>query len=287
MVALSRLKATFEACFGLFRQSMHENIGFRLAKEWHAETAPPREAHRVTSKDVRATLSGCTTWRSDCGKCTSEDHLSQHYACRQSGPEAGRKQGFWEVAVAWAKAYGQARGYTCTVRDAIHMFLHKFTERWPCGYSASIQIRSPPDVPCHCSFTQPNTCIHSLAATAACRHSPSYMRTVHQCHGWPVPRATSLPCLCRRYFIQNWQHGQESRVGWRQNEESAILGRCSEACSSHPAFVCGCWVFSLLQAAFQVSSRLHSSWFMWKPAWWCTTIISETIKCWCVRVNCI
>ena len=36
---------------------------------------------------------------------------------------------------------------------------------------------------------------------------------------------------------------------------------------------------------FQVSRRLHS--FMWKSAWWCTTIIAETIKCWCVRVNCI
>ena len=56
MVALSRLKATFEACFGLFRQSMHENIGLRLAKEWNAETVPSRKAHRVTSKDVRATL---------------------------------------------------------------------------------------------------------------------------------------------------------------------------------------------------------------------------------------
>ena len=31
-------------------------MGSRLAKEWHAETAPPCEAHRATSKDVRATV---------------------------------------------------------------------------------------------------------------------------------------------------------------------------------------------------------------------------------------
>ena len=51
-------------------------MGSRLAKEWHVETAPPCEEHRATD------FQRCTcystrkaTW--DCGKCTSEDHLSQ------------------------------------------------------------------------------------------------------------------------------------------------------------------------------------------------------------------
>ena len=165
MVALSRLKATFEACFGLFRQSMHENIGLRLGKEWHAESAPPREAHRVTSKDVRATLY-CTTWRSDCGKCTSEDHLSQ-YACRQSGPEAGRKQVFWEVTVAWAKAYGQAR---------VIMWVMPFT-----GFSTNSALTLL--ILCEHSKPQPTWCtlplllystqhLHPFTGRNSCGHSP-------------------------------------------------------------------------------------------------------------------
>ena len=75
----------------------------------------------------------------------------------------GENKFFWEVTVAWAKAYGQARGY---VSDAIHRFLHNFNVD-SCGYSASIRSRSPLDVPYHCSFTQPNTCIRSLASRAA------------------------------------------------------------------------------------------------------------------------
>ena len=77
----------------------------------------------------------------------------------------GENKFFREVTVAWAKAYGQARGYNY-VSDAIHRFLHNFNVD-SCGYSASIRSRSPLDVPCHCSFTQPNTCIRSLAARAA------------------------------------------------------------------------------------------------------------------------
>ena len=114
MVALLRLKATFEAWKSNFRglswtfSPKYENMGSRLAKEWHVETAPPCEEHRATSKDVRA--STCTrkaAW--DCRKCTSEDHLSQRVLRMQaanlvlkreennffSGSDCGLSRGVW------------------------------------------------------------------------------------------------------------------------------------------------------------------------------------------------
>ena len=57
MEALSRLKTTFEACIGLFSPTEQENIRSQLMKGCHAEAALPREAHRATSKDVRANVS--------------------------------------------------------------------------------------------------------------------------------------------------------------------------------------------------------------------------------------
>ena len=61
MVALLRLKATFEALSWTFWPK-YENMGSRLAKEWHVEAAPPCEEHRATSKDVglRATVRGAS-----------------------------------------------------------------------------------------------------------------------------------------------------------------------------------------------------------------------------------
>ena len=61
---------------------------------------------------------------------------------------------------------------------AIHWFL---CNKFNVDLVDSIQSRSLLGVPCHCSFTQPNTCIRSLAATAAditmdglCQELPAY-----------------------------------------------------------------------------------------------------------------
>ena len=94
--------------------------------------------------------------------------VSVSCACRQSGPEAKRKHVFREVTVAWAQAYGQGDSLVSLQQ----------VQRWPCGYFPSMQSRSLLAVPCHCSFTQPNTCIRSLASTInSCWHSPFLMRT--------------------------------------------------------------------------------------------------------------
>ena len=96
MVALSRLKATSEAWKSNFRGlsltfwPKYENMGSRLAKEWRVVTAPPYEAHRSTSKDARLQKQHGTAENAR-ARTTS---VSVSCACRQSGPEAGRKQVF-------------------------------------------------------------------------------------------------------------------------------------------------------------------------------------------------
>ena len=144
---------------------------------------------------------------------------------------------FREVTVAWTEAYGQG-----CVHDAIHWFLHKFNY-WPCWYSPSIQSCSPLDVPCHCSFTQPNSC----------GHSPFLMRTSSWMARLDCATGSSQPtssCSCGRSLEAQWQHGrsgcQESRLVETEWGQSVTLGRCSEDGSSRPAFFCGCCASFLL-----------------------------------------
>ena len=139
---------------------------------------------------------------------------------------------FREVTVAWAQAYGQGDSLVSLQQ----------VQCWPCGYSPSIQSRSLLGVPCHCSFTQPNTCIRSLAATAA---------GIPLSHGWPVPGAASLwhTLLVRKVFHSKltawkiWRPKKSSRVETERGWIICPLDRCSEDGSSHQylAFFCGCW----------------------------------------------
>ena len=128
MEALSRLKATVEACIGLFRQLNMKTLSRDswLVKGCHAEAAQPREAHRATSKDVRANVSD--TPRQKQHRCAEHARLRctslSHRALTHAGNPVliGRKQVFFrEVTVAWTEAYRQDY-----VNDAIHWFLHKF-----------------------------------------------------------------------------------------------------------------------------------------------------------------
>ena len=77
-----------------------------LPKMYALQYTPQQRQHR-TAKNARAR--------------TTSTSVSVPYACRKSGPEAGRKQDFSEVTVAWANAYEQVYA-----NDAIHWFLHRF-----------------------------------------------------------------------------------------------------------------------------------------------------------------
>ena len=207
MVALSRLKATFVAWksnfWGLYWTfwPKFENMGSRLAKEWHVVTTPACEAHRATSKDAFATVQS----KSKMGLRKMHERGPPQSACPvQAGNLVLKREEnkfFREVTVVWAQAYGQGDSLVSLQQ----------VQRWLCGYSPSIQSRSLLGVPCHCSFTQPNTCIRSLAATAAdiimdglCQELPAY----------------GTPCSCGRCFIQSWQRG--SSVIWLPRKSSRV-----------------------------------------------------------------
>ena len=99
--ATSRLvKATFEACLGLFRQNM-KTLG-RLERP--AETPPPREAHRATSKDVHLLNKSNTGLRKMHEPGAPQAACPTHEGILVLG-ETGRKQVFFrEVTAAWAEA---------------------------------------------------------------------------------------------------------------------------------------------------------------------------------------
>ena len=77
----------------------------------------------------------------------------------------------------WITAFFPARSKVVSY-DVLH---HTLVQRWHLvdTLRASVQSRSLLTVPCHCSFTQPNTCIHWFTDrnTRGCGHSPFSMRT--------------------------------------------------------------------------------------------------------------
>ena len=178
--------------------------GSRLAKEWHVVTAPPCEARRATSKDVRATVQSKSNSGTAENARARTTPVSVSCACRQSGPEAGRKQVFSgsDGGLSTGVWTGRFTGFS-TTSSTLTLWI----------YSPSIQSRSLLGVPFHCSFTQPNTCIRSLAATAA------DIPLGHH-HGWPVKGAASLwqTLLVRKVFHSKltaweiWLPRKSSRV---------------------------------------------------------------------------
>ena len=165
MVALSRLKATFEACLGLFRQNMKT-----LGREWRrgGMQKPRRRVRRTEPLPTIYSLQ-YTRRQSNFGLRRMHGRGPPQSACpthagnlvlkpRRKQVFSGSDGGAWSCRGIWT--------YVVYVRDAIHWFLHEFNVDLVDTVQA-IQSRSPFDVPCHCSFTQPNTCILSLASTAA------------------------------------------------------------------------------------------------------------------------
>ena len=116
----------------------------RFAKGWHAEAALPREAHRATSKDVRANVSDTPRQKQhrtvENARLRSTS-LSQRALTHADNPVLiGRKEVlFWEVTVAWTEAYGQ--NY---LHEAIHWFLHKFKIR---AFKAAARLMCPATAP--------------------------------------------------------------------------------------------------------------------------------------------
>ena len=247
MVALSRLKATSEAWKTNFRGlsltfwPKYENMGSRLAKEWHVVTAPPCEAHKGAliknlhqqpQKElsffvaVGANFFSTPPWRTeleplpkmyalqytppkatwDCGKCTSKDHLSQRVL---------RMLAIWSWSGKKTSFFGKWRWPEHRrMNRAIHWFLYnKF------NVDLVDTLRAFKAAACLvCPATAP-----LLNATPASVHWPQQLRT------FPLMRTSSwmacarstpaygIPCSCGKCLIQSWQHGrsgcQESRVG--------------------------------------------------------------------------
>ena len=207
-------KSNFWGLYWTFSPTEHENIGSRLAKGWHAEVALPREAHRATSKDVRANVSD--TLRQKQHRTVENARLrsislSQRALTHAGNPVLiGRKQ----VLLGELSDSGLDRVIWTGLSAWCHSLVSPQVQNWPCWYSPSIQSRSPLDVPCHCSFTQPNSC----------GHSPFLMET----SSWMARLCQELPaCFARAEgvsFEAQWQHGrsgcQKSTSWWKQNEDN-------------------------------------------------------------------
>ena len=168
MVALSRIKATFEAWKSNFRGlswtfwPKYENMLHRVAT---------REGVACGNRAAAAVWGAPSHFQDVCATVQSKSNMGLRKMHERGPPQSAcpahagnlvlkreESKFFREVTVpAWAQAYGQGDSLVSLQQ----------VQRWPCGYSPSIQSRSLLGVPCHCSFTQPNTCIRSLAATAA------------------------------------------------------------------------------------------------------------------------
>ena len=95
MGALSRLKATFEACLGLFRQKM-KTLGRESRRVGMQNSKPRRRVRRTEPLPTMYSLQYTRHSRQKQLR-TAENawaraaSVSVPYACRQSGPEASEK----------------------------------------------------------------------------------------------------------------------------------------------------------------------------------------------------
>ena len=273
MVALSRLKATFEACPGLF--SPKHRLASREGVAWRNRAAAWGALSHF--KDVSA-----TAWRSDCGKCTSEDHLSQRALCMQAiWSWSGEKTSFfgkWRW-LGQRPAYGQARGYmwvmpftgfsttsTLTPVDTLRAF--EAAARLMCHATAPLLNRTP-------AFVHWLQELRAFPFLIWGHHHGSWM----ECARNYQPTVLVQPEKVFQSKLTAWQ---ESRVGWRQN--SSNLPHWASAVNMvlliQPSSAAAEWAFSLLRAAFSGQQQAAFK-IMWRAAWCFTAIITETIMLMC------
>ena len=227
MVALSRLEAIFEAWKSNFRGlswtfgPKYENSGSRLAKEWHVEIAPPCEAHRATSKDVRATVHSS---ESNMGLRKMHERGQTQSAClaaacrqSRSGLEAGRKQVFSGSDGGLGRGIWTGLWWVMPFTDAFTGFsTSSALTLW--NHVGLLSEHSKP-LPAWCALplllysTQQ---LHLFTSHNSCGHSPAFsMRT----SSWVACARSCQPCSCGRCFIQSWQHG---RSGCQEIKSSRV-----------------------------------------------------------------
>ena len=204
MVALSRLKATFEACFGLFRQNMKT-----LGRE-SRRGGMQKPCRRVRRTEPLPTTRTCYTVRSstketsDCGECMGEGRgrLSQR---------ALRMQAIWPEASEKASLLGKWRwlGHAEEYGHMGCMYVIPFTA-FSTSSTLTLWILSK-----H-SKLQPVWCalpllhystqhLHPFTCLNSCGHSPFLMRR----SSWMVWAGSCQPTLfVRKVFhskLTEWQ----------------------------------------------------------------------------------
>ena len=258
--------------------------------EWHVETAPPCEAHRATSKDVRATVHSS---KSNMGLRKMHERGQTQSAClaaacRQSGPEAGRKQLFfgkwrwlgqsWGCGE-WCHSRMQFTGFS--TNSALTLWSHVgllsgHSKPQPAWRALSLLLYSSQQ-------------LHPFTSHSSCRHSPFSMRTSSwvACARSCQPMAY-LACAEGVSFKADSMADLAAKKVESGGDRKRIIcpsGRCSEDGSSHryQDFYCSCWViFSpYYEATFSGQQELHSR-FLWRPPWCFITIITETITSMCL-----
>ena len=272
MVALSRLKATFEACPGLF--SPKHRLVSREGVAWR---------NRAAAWGALCHFQRCQRYSMKIGLRKMHERGSPQSACPMHAGNLVLKRGenkvFREVTVAWAKAYGQARGYmrvmpftgfsttsTLTPVDTLRAF--EAAALLVCHATAPLLNRTP-------AF------VHWLQELRAF----PFLIWGHHHGSWMVCARNYQPTVRvqpEKVFQSKLTAWQESRVGWRQN--SSNLPHWASAVKMvlliQPSSAAAEWAFSLLRAAFSGQQQAAFK-IMWRAAWCFTTIIAETIMLMC------
>ena len=263
MVALSRLKATFEAWKSNFRGlswafwTKYEHMGSQLANEWHVVTAPRCEAHRATSKDVRVTVHSS---KSNMGlrkmherwppESAGPAHAGNLVLKREennffSGSDGGLSTGVWT---------GRFTGFSTTSSTLTLWILSEHSQPQPAWCDLPLLLYSTQHL--H-PFTGRNSCGHSpfLMRTSsswkACSRSCQPMAYLACVEGFSF-KADSMEDLAakkiesgrNRKRMDNLPIGQVQWSGFFSSISSLLLWLLSE--------------FSSLRAALSGQQELHS-----------------------------
>ena len=283
MVALSRLKATFEACPGLFSPK-----------------------HRLASREGVAWRNRAATW----GALSHFQRCQRYVYSMKIGLRKIHERGYWSPQSACPMHAGNLvlkRGENKLFRDRKWRWLgQRHMDRpgviceW-CHSQVFPQLqRWLLWILCEHSKPQPAWCamplllystehLHSFTGCKSCGHSPFWYEDIIMDHGWSVPGTTSLPCLCslRKCFSQNWPHGKKVESGGDRIHLichiGQVLWRWFFSSSLHLQLLSELSPYS--EPHFQVSSRLHSRLCGEQRDASLQSLPRQ--KCWCVRGNCI
>ena len=245
MVALSRLKATFEAWKSNFRGlsltfwPKYENLGSRFAKEWHVVTAPPCEAHRATSKDVRTTVHSS---KSNMGLRKMHWQGPPQSACPAHAGNLVLKR---EENKFFLRKW---RGLEHRRMDrAIHWFLYNWTSSTLVLWILSEHSKPQPAwcaLPLLLYSTQH---LHPFTGCNQLRTFPFLNEDIVMDGLCQEHASLWHTLLVQKVFYSKlaawkiWLPRKSSRVETERGWIICPLDRCSEDGFRSPAFFCGCW----------------------------------------------